>query len=101
MKRTLSQSRHANNAADTDASQKENELNTDQKKQLEQLKGMAKKYEGKSENDILRDLNAAVARGKKDGTMSNEKMESIAKTIAPMLNREQKSKLDKLIKSLK
>ncbi len=100
MKRTLSQSRRPQNSGSANGVN-ENELNSEQKKQLEQLKGMAKKYEGKSENDILRDLNDAVARGKKDGSMSNEKMESIAKTIAPMLNREQKNKLDKLMKSLK
>lgn len=79
----------------------ENKLNSEQKIQFEKLKDMAKKYEGKSDNDIFKDLSEAVQKGKKDGTLTNEKMDSIASTIAPMLNGEQKNKLNKLMQTLK
>jgi hypothetical protein len=79
----------------------ENNLNDSQKAQLDKLKGMAKKYEGKSENEIYNDLSRAVKKGKSDGTLTDEKINGIAQTIAPMLNAEQKQKLDKLMSSLK
>lgn len=79
----------------------ENKLNSEQKIQFEKLKDMAKKYEGKSDNDIFKDLSKAVQKGKKDGTLTNEKMDSIASTIAPMLNGEQKNKLNILMQTLK
>ena len=79
----------------------ESKLNNEQKEQLEKLKGIAKKYEGKSDNDILKDLSQAVQKGKKDGTLTNEKIDSIASTIAPMLNSEQKNKLNRLMQTIK
>ncbi len=79
----------------------ENKLNNEQKEQLEKLKGMAKRYEGKSDSDILKDLSQAVQKGKRDGTLTNEKIDSIASTIAPMLNNEQKDKLNKLMQTIK
>ena len=79
----------------------ESKLNAEQKNQFEKLKGMAKQYEGKSDNEILKDLTSAVEKGKKDGTLTNEKIDSIASTIAPMLNKEQLNKLNKLMSSIK
>ena len=76
-------------------------MNNEQKQQLEKLKDMAKKYEGKSENDILNDLSQAVKKGKQDGTLTDDKINSIASTIAPMLNKEQQNKLNMLMKTLK
>ena len=73
----------------------------EQKDQLEKLKGMARQYEGKSENDILKDLSHAVKKGKADGTLTNEKIDGIASTIAPMLNEEQRKKLNMLMKTIK
>ena len=79
----------------------ESKLNNEQKKQLDKLKGMAKQYEGKSDSEILRDLSQAVDKGKKDGTLTDEKINSIASTIAPMLNSEQRNKLNKLMQTIK
>lgn len=79
----------------------ESKLNGEQKEQFEKLKGIAKKYEGKSDDDILKDLSQAVQKGKKDGTLTNEKIDSIASTIAPMLNSEQKNKLARLMQTIK
>ena len=79
----------------------ESKLNNEQKKQLEKLKGIAKQYEGKSDNEILKDLSQAVDKGKKEGTLTDEKINSIASTIAPMLNSEQRNKLNKLMQTIK
>ncbi len=79
----------------------ENNLNAQQKQQFEKLKGMAKQYEGKSDAEILKDLSKAVEKGKQDGSLTNEKINNIASTIAPMLNKEQKAKLQKLMNTIK
>lgn len=92
MKRSL---RNSQNNVD------ESKLNNEQKMQLDKLKGVAKQYEGKSEKEILKDLSSAVEKGKKDGSLTDEKINSIASTIAPMLNKEQLSKLNKLMETIK
>ncbi len=92
MKRSL---RNSGNTID------EGELNAEQKRQFDKLKGMAKQYEGKSDSEILKDLSQAVDKGKKDGTLTDEKINSIASTIAPMLNNEQRNKLNKLMQTIK
>ena len=95
MKRTLRSNSNNTNTINI------NNLNSEQKQQFDKLKGMAKQYEGKSDAEILKDLSKAVEKGKKDGSLTNEKIDSIASTIAPMLNREQKAKLQRLMGSIK
>lgn len=94
LKRTLRSNSSNNNV-------NENNLNKEQKQQFDKLKGMAKQYEGKSDAEILKDLSKAVEKGKKDGSLTNEKIDNIASTIAPMLNNEQKAKLQKLMGVIK
>lgn len=99
MKRTLRGSKQGAGTARSTPSEKD--LNPQQKMQFEHLKGMAKKYEGKSENEILRDLSGAVEKGKRDGSLDDKKIDSIAAQIAPMLNSQQRGKLEQLMKTLK
>ena len=91
MKRTLRQN----------GSAKEKDLNAQQKTQLNKLKNMAKKYEGKSDNEILSDLSSAIKKGKADGSLTDEKINSLASTISPMLSGEQRNKLSQLMKMIK
>ncbi len=93
----FAQNNNINNFKNFDAKN----LNQDQAKQFEKLKNMAKGYEGKSESEILKDLAGAVKKGKSDGTLTDEKINSIASSIAPMLNSEQKAKLELLMRTLK
>lgn len=95
MPRSLRQSKNAENLKN------EEKLSGEQKKQFENLKNMAKQYEGKSEREILSDLTGAVERGKKDGSITDEKLNGIINTVAPMLNGEQKQKLQKIVDALK
>lgn len=99
MKRTLRTSKQG--SAPAQGVPKESDLNPQQRRQFEQLKGMAKKYEGKSESEILRDLSGAVEKGKRDGSLDDRKIDSIASQIAPMLNSQQRGKLEQLMKTLK
>ena len=79
----------------------EAKLNGSQKQQFDALKNMAKQYEGKSDSEIFSELSKTVEKGKRDGSITAEKINSIAQTIAPMLSGEQKQKLDVLMRSLK
>lgn len=79
----------------------ENNLNESQKKQFDTLKTMAKNYEGKSESEILGEIKKTVEKGKQDGSLNDNKINEIANQIAPMLNSQQKAKLDMLLKTLK
>ena len=99
MKRTLRGSKQTAGTARNIPSEKD--LNPQQKMQFEHLKDMAKKYEGTGENEILRDLSGAVERGKRDGSLDDKKIDSIAAQIAPMLNSQQRGKLEQLMKTLK
>lgn len=95
MKRSLRQSK-GDRLKDEEA-----KLNTGQKQQFETLKNMAKKYEGKSDGEIFAELSKTVEKGRRDGSITDEKINSIAQTVAPMLSGEQKQKLDMLMRSLK
>ena len=75
-------------------------LTDTQKQEVEAIKGMAKKYEGKSEGELLRDLKSTVAKGKENGTMTDEKLRSLAHTVEPLLSGAQKEKLRDLMKQL-
>ncbi len=95
MKRTLRQSKGDR------LKNEEAKLNGSQKQQYDALKNMAKQYEGKSDSEIFSELSKTVEKGKRDGSITDEKINSIAQTIAPMLSGEQKQKLDVLMRSLK
>lgn len=97
MKRSLKNSSQQKNRQNVT----ENNLNASQKQQFDKLKSMAKNYEGKSENEILGEIKKTVSQGKKDGSLTDKKINDIANQISPMLNKEQKAKLDFLLKSLK
>lgn len=95
MKRTLRQSKGDRLKSE------EAKLNGSQKQQFDALKNMAKQYEGKSDSEIFSELSKTVEKGKRDGSITDEKINSIAQTIAPMLSGDQKQKLDMLMRSLK
>lgn len=95
MKRTLRQSKGDR------LKNEEAKLNGSQKQQFDALKNMARQYEGKSDSEIFSELSKTVEKGKRDGSITDEKINSIAQTIAPMLSGEQKQKLDVLMRSLK
>jgi len=95
MKRSLRESRKAQENC------KSNTLNNEQKEKLEKIKNMAKQYEGKNENEIFNELSKHIANGKKDGSINQDTINGLAETVAPLLNGEQRARLDELMKKLK
>lgn len=79
----------------------EKNLTPEQKRQFEAMKNTAAKYRGKSEEELMRELKQAVQKDKASGTLTDKKMENFQKKISPMLNEQQRKKLEKIMKELK
>jgi len=71
--------------------------NEQSKRQTDDFISQARKYEGKSESDLMGEL---IANYKK-GALSDEELERFAKQAGPMLNASQKEKLKIIIERLK
>ncbi|MDR1094249.1 MAG: hypothetical protein LBL66_08900 [Clostridiales bacterium] len=70
------------------------------KQEFDRLKQTASKYEGKSESELMGELFKKVAQGKKDGTFNAAEVERFAAQLGPMLNAEQRARLQSLIKMI-
>ncbi len=79
----------------------EKNLTPEQKRQFEAMKNTAAKYRGKSEEELMRELKQTVQKDKASGTLTDKKMENFQKKISPMLNEQQRKKLEKIMKELK
>lgn len=79
----------------------EKDLTPEQRRQFETMKNTAAKYRGRSEDELMRELKQTVQKDKAAGTLTDKKMENFQKKISPMLNEQQRKKLDKIMKELK
>ncbi len=79
----------------------EKDLTPEQRRQFEAMKNTAAKYRGRSEDELMRELKQTVQKDKAAGTLTDKKMENFQKKISPMLNDQQRKKLDKIMKELK
>ncbi len=77
------------------------DLNDRDKQSYDSIRERAKQYEGKSEDQLLNELFKKVNDGKKNGTLSNADLDRFAGQVAPMLNPQQREKLNGLIKMIK
>ena len=62
---------------------------------------IAASYQGKGDSDLLRDIFARAAEGKRNGTLTNEQIDAFYKQFAPMLDGAKRKKLQKLVEQLK
>ena len=67
----------------------------------EEINKTASRYNGKNENELVRDIYARAADGKKSGTLTNEQIDAFYKQFAPMLDGAKRKKLQKLVEQLK
>ena len=56
---------------------------------------------GKSENDVIREIYERAAKGKRDGTLTNEQIDAFYNRFSSMLDPARKKKLKKLVEKLK
>mgnify|MGYP000973119365 CR=1 FL=1 len=69
-------------------------------KEFEKIKEIADYYNEKGENQLIKDIFSNVIKQKTNGTLNNEQIATFAKKVSPMLNAEQRERLNSLIKQL-
>ena len=69
-------------------------------KKVEEMKRLAAKYEREGEGQLVKDIVNNVIEQKARGTLSNEQLIAFAKRISPLLNAEQRSRLEGLVEQL-
>ncbi len=67
---------------------------------VEQMKALAKKYERAGEGQLVRDIVNNVIEQKAAGKLSNDQLVTFAKRVSPLLNSEQKQRLNELVEQL-
>lgn len=80
---------------------KEINLSDNDMSNIDQMAEMAKQYEGKSEDELTRELLKVTEQGRQDGTFSNEMLETFYRSMSPMMNAEQQQKLNSIMKMIK
>lgn len=73
-------------------------IDPDLKHNIEQK---AAKYQGKSEDELMRELSKEIAKGRQDGSFTEESANTFIKTVSPMLNSAQKKKLNAIMNQVK
>ncbi len=66
-----------------------------------EAKRIALRYNGRGEGEIMKEIFARAAQGKRDGTLSNEQIDEFYNKFVPALDEKRKKKLEKLISQLK
>jgi len=67
----------------------------------EEIEDIVKKYEGKSEDELFSELKDIATKGRKDGSFNDDILKEFYKNVAPMMDKEQKKKLDGIVDMLK
>lgn len=66
-----------------------------------EVQKIAASYQGKGDSDLLRDIFARAVEGKRNGTLTNEQIDTFYKQFAPMLDGAKRKRLQKLVEQLK
>lgn len=69
--------------------------------QINYIKNLAKYYDGKGEDQLIKDIYNNVKAQKQSGKLNDAQIEQFAKTISPMLTSAQREKLEALVIRLK
>ena len=72
----------------------------DYERRLEEMKRLAAKYEREGEGQLVKDIVNNVIEQKARGQLSNEQLIAFAKRVAPLLNAEQRGRLEGLLEQL-
>lgn len=64
------------------------------------IRETAEKYAQKNDPDLLREILQAANNGKKDGSLSEEKLRQFVTSVSPMLNDEQRARLNSVVEMI-
>lgn len=76
------------------------QVNAQQQVQAEQILKQAERFQGKSDAQLMAQLKAEINKGKQDGSFNQETMQQFMAQVAPMMNAEQRKKLEAIAKTL-
>ncbi len=62
---------------------------------------LAKKFDGKSQNELLEAIYQEALKGKRNGTLTNAEIDRFGMMLAPMLDDKKRKILEKVIRELK
>ena len=68
---------------------------------MDLVKNLSKKFDGKSQNDLLKAIYEEALKGKQNGTLSNEQIDAFYKVLAPMLDDKKRRLLGKVVEEIK
>lgn len=68
--------------------------------QMQFIMQMLNYYDKNGQDKLLQDIYTNVLNQKKQGKLSNEQIKQFVKNVSPMLNQNQKKKLDELVEQL-
>ena len=68
---------------------------------LSEAQTVAAQMDGKSENEILRNIYARAVEGKRAGTLTNEQIDAFVTQFAPILDAGKRKKLYKVAEEIK
>ena len=64
------------------------------------IRKTAEEYANKSDSDLLRDIMQAANNSKKDGRLSEDKLRQFVASVSPMLNDEQRARLNSVVEMI-
>lgn len=67
---------------------------------IEEMKRLAAKYEREGEGQLVRDIVNNVIEQKARGNLTNDQLIAFAKRVSPLLNNEQRGRLEGLLQEL-
>ena len=68
--------------------------------QMQFVMQMINYYDKNGQDKLVQDIFSNVANQKKQGKLTNEQISQFVKNVSPLLNAQQKQKLDDLVKDL-
>ena len=83
------------------ANNESNGVNNGYDNVLKMVKGLAGKFDGKNQNDLMRAVYQEAKKGKQNGTLKDSDIDNFASMLAPMLDNNQRKMLFKIVEELK
>lgn len=76
-------------------------LDENTKREAQTIEKVLKQYEGKSQSELMSEVTRIATQERKKGTLDNAKLDSFAKSVSPMLTKEQQERLNGLLGQIK
>ena len=65
------------------------------------VKNLSARFDGKSQNELLKAIYEEALKGKKNGTLTNEQIDNFRKMLYPFLDDKKRKILDKVVEDIK